>query len=113
MASPHDTMRCAPLARAHADRCLADDQELVEPVRELYQHVVDAVHSGRQVGKRSQPQENDARMRVPEPEHQLTEITVVRDQNALLRMSNREHLIVGQTGWVVAADSTDIVPTLL
>lgn len=82
---------------------LCDDQEAVELINVCREHMVNARDLGIKVSVITQPEKNDAGMRLALPKDELAKIAVVGDEDAALTTGNSEHVGVPHAvGMVVA-----------
>lgn len=98
-----------PLGAAHAHPLRGDDEELVELVSVVGEDVAEPLDLGSQPGG-GQAKENDASVRLLQPNHQLTEVAVVGDEDAPLGAGDGEYLAISKRGGIVAGDGLGIVP---
>jgi hypothetical protein len=80
----------------HPNRPERDDDEAIQPIGLISQHVVEPLDLRSQV-RCSEAKQEHASMRASESNDELTKVEIAGDQNSLLVVSNREDVLIRQT----------------
>ena len=93
---------------ANADQMVGYDDESVELMRVLREHVFQAVNDGFQQGRRAETKQDHTGMRLMLDENQLAK--VMSDEDPMFPMRDGEDVRIGLADREVADNRPDVVP---